>query len=171
MSKSKTRFDISDKDIAKLFHDDFQEKKIIPWKTNGAYKVWFNIRRFFRNPYPKEKKELDLLDVVDLLISTGDPKNVTESCKQYVDLHRIVENTRARRRLERWVTRLISSYLFFVFAFIVAAYMFEWKISGGIIITLLSTSTINIVALGLILVRGLFHQRDDQDLENEHLKK
>lgn len=64
-----------------------------------------------------------------------------------------------------------KAHLFFVFAFIVAAYMFGWKISGGIIITLLSTTTINIVALGLILVRGLFHQRDDQDLENEHLKK
>jgi hypothetical protein len=171
MSKSKTRFDISDKDIAELFNDDFQEKKNIPWKTNGAYKVWFNILRFFRNPYPKEKKELDLLDVVDLLISTGDPENVADSCKQYVDLHRIVENTRARRRLEKWVTRLISSYLFFVFAFIVASYTFRWEISGGIIVTLLSTTTINIVALGLILVRGLFHQRDDKDLENEHLKK
>lgn len=171
MTKRKNKENIKDLDIAELFHDDFQEKKIIPWKTNGAYKVWFNFIRFFRNPYPKEKKELDLLDVVDLLISTGDPENVADSCKQYVDLHRIVENTRARRRLEKWVTRLISSYLFFVFAFIVAAYMFGWKISGSVIVTLLSTTTINIVALGLILVRGLFHQRDDKDLENEHLKK
>lgn len=171
MSKTKHRVAISDMDIAELFQDDFQDKKIIPWKTNGAYKIWFNVVRFFRNPYPKEKKELDLLDVVDLLISTGKPENVTDSCKQYVDLHRIVENTRARRRLEQWVTRLISSYLFCVFAFIVISYGLKWNISGGIIVTLLSTTTINIVALGLILVRGLFHQRDDKDLENEHLKK
>ena len=171
MSKPKYRRDIGELDIAEFLQNDFQKEKTIPWKTHGAYKVWFNSARFFRNPYPKEKKEFDLLDVVDLLISTGDPENVADSCKQYVDLHRIVENTRARSRLEKWVTRLISLYLFFVFAFIVASYSFEWKISGGIIVTLLSTTTINIVALGLILVRGLFHQRDDKDLENEHLKK
>ena len=171
MNNTRTRAEISDKDIAELFQDDFHEEKVIPWKTNGAYKVWFNFARFFRNPYPKEKRELDLLDVVDLLISTGDPANVADSCKQYVDLHRIVENTRARRRLEKWVTRLISSYLFCVFAFIVVSYACGWEMGGSVIVTLLSTTTINIVALGLILVRGLFHQRDDRDLESEHLKE
>ena len=147
----------------------------IPW-TNFFYKIWWNIRRLFINPFCEQKKELRLLDQVELLISEGDAGSVAETCEKYITLHRIVENTRARRRLERWVTRLIVFYLLMVFILLSTNSLHSWLETKGlpfiymdekIIIALLTTTTINIVALGIILVRGLFHEDEDKDVGKE----
>lgn len=159
---------LSDKDSETSGND-------IPW-ANFFYKIWWNFRRLFLNPFCEQKKELRLLDQVELLISEGDAGSVAETCEKYITLHRIVENTRARRRLERWVTRLIVLYLLVVFLLLATNSLHSWLETKGlpfiymdekIIIALLTTTTINIVALGIILVRGLFHEDEDKDVRKE----
>lgn len=138
----------------------------IPWKCL-LFKLWYNLTYLFKNPYKKPKRELNLLQQVEVLINTGEPGTVIQHCENYIYLHRIVENTRARRRLERWITRLISIYLSVVLTLIVASYILSWNLHLAVIITILSTTTINIVALGYILVRGLFHENEENDIKKE----
>lgn len=135
-------------------------------------------RAFFLNPFKERKPELRLLDQVDILINESeDSDKVTDTCEKYITLHRIVENTKARGRLEKWITRLIAIYLFFVFLIVVFVALSNedsplglenvFKLSDTVMITILSTTTVNIVALGIILVRGLFHERESNDLASE----
>lgn len=146
-----------------------QENETIPWKSFG-FKIWYNIIYIFRNPFKKPKRELNLLEQVEVLINTGDSGDVIDYCERYIYLHRIIENTRARRRLERWITRLISIYLLMVFALIIVSYILKWNLPSGVIITILSTTTVNIVALGYILVRGLFHEHEGDETKKESPK-
>lgn len=143
-----------------------QEDQDIPWRC-FIYKLWYNILYTFRNPFREPKQELNLLEQVEVLINTGNSGDVIDYCERYIYLHRIIENTRARRRLERWVTRLVSTYLLIVFALIVTSYILKWDLALGVIITILSTTTVNIVALGYILVRGLFHENENEDAKKE----
>lgn len=148
------------------FNSYKQKDQDIPWRC-FIYKIWYNILYIFRNPFKEPKRELNLLEQVEVLINTGGSGNVIDYCERYIYLHRIIENTRARRRLERWVTRLVSTYLLIVFALIVTSYILKWDLPLGVIITILSTTTVNIVALGYILVRGLFHENENEDAKNE----
>ena len=134
------------------------------------FKMWYNFTYLFKDPYKKPKRELNLLEQVEVLINTGDPGTVIDYCEKYIYLHRIVENTRARRRLERWITRLISTYLSMVLILLVISYLLYWNLHLGVVITILSTTTVNIVALGYILVRGLFHEHDGNDIKREKPK-
>lgn len=143
-----------------------QDTETIPWRCLG-FKVWYNIIYTFKNPFKRAKRELNLLEQVEVLINTGDSGDVIDYCERYIFLHRIIENTRARRRLERWVTRLISIYLLMVFALIILSYILKWNLPLGVIITILSTTTVNIVALGYILVRGLFHENESKEAKKE----
>lgn len=143
-----------------------QEDQDIQWRC-FIYKLWYNILYTFRNPFKEPKQELNLLEQVEVLINTGDSGDVIDYCERYIYLHRIIENTRARRHLERWVTRLVSTYLLIVFALIVTSYILKWDLPLGVIITILSTTTVNIVALGYILVRGLFHENENEDAKKE----
>lgn len=156
---------------------DLPDLPILPGKDehipfrNLFYKCWYNFAYLFKNPFKRPKRELNLLEQVEVLINTGDPATVVDYCEKYIFLHRIVENTRARRRLERWITRLISVYLFIVFLLIGLSYALQWQTPIGVIITILSTTTINIVALGYILVRGLFHEHEENDIKKEKPKE
>lgn len=143
-----------------------QEEQTIPWRC-FVYKLWYNILYSFRNPFKEPKRELNLLEQVEVLINTGDSGDVIDYCERYIYLHRIIENTRARRRLERWVTRLVSIYLLTVFTLITISYILKWDLPLGVVITILSTTTVNIVALGYILVRGLFHENENEDAKKE----
>lgn len=146
----------------------------IPW-TNFFYKIWWNIRRLFSNPLKEKKKELHLLDQVNILISE-DASNVVDICEKYISLHRVVENTKARSRLEKWVTRLIVGYLIIVGFILIGCSFKNWLIAKelpyididtSVLIALLTTTTVNIVALGYILVKGLFHEHEKRDIHNE----
>lgn len=124
----------------------------------------------------QRKKTLDLLEQVELILNDGkiDNGKVVDICEKYISLHRIVENTRARRRLEKWVTRLICWYLIVVLVLLLLTSisipccdLFRFSMDETVIIALLTTTTVNIVALGIILVRGLFHERETKDLAEE----
>lgn len=98
---------------------------VIPW-CNGVYKIWWNFKRLFTDPFKKKNKELRLLEQIDILINSGDAKEVADVCEKYISLHRIVENTKARTRLEKWVTRLIVGYLIIVGLIVLADSFHEW---------------------------------------------
>lgn len=137
------------------------------------------IKEVFLLKFKKHRKEeLRLLDQVNILITESDaPDKVTDTCEKYIALHRIVENTKARGRLERWITKLIAWYLFAVFIIVALVALSHedsssglknlFKLSDTVMITILSTTTVNIVALGIILVRGLFHENERHDLSKE----
>lgn len=149
------------------FTIDRQENQDIPWRC-FFYKIWYNIAYTFKNPFKEFKPELNLLEQVEVLINnTGNSGEVIDYCEKYIYLHRIIENTRARRRLERWVTRLISTYLLIVFTLITISYILKWNLPLSVVITILSTTTVNIVALGYILVRGLFHENEGDETKSE----
>lgn len=93
-------------------------------------------------------------------------ENSPKLVRELLNLHRIEQNTKARRRLERWVTRLIVWYLFTVLLLVLLyalgpdGYLFCFRIgleiSNVVMVTILSTTTVNVIGLAIILVRGLF---------------
>lgn len=148
----------------------------ISWK-HGGYKFYYNIKRFFISPRPR--KELNLLEQVETLInSTPAEQEPTEElidkCHHFIKLHRIIENTNARKRLEKWAKRVIVLYLLVVLMLVVFDSIVEntwFEISDTVMITILSTTTVNIIGLGLIVLRGHFPQKDKESDINSESKK
>ena len=145
-----------------------------------GYYISYWIKFFFNKPFKVEKKkDLDLLEKVSTLLDSGiTDKNISYS-RELVHLHRIVENTRARRRLEKWSLTTIASYLVIAAVLVISNYspllsgsILGLKISPTIMITILSTTTVNIIGLGLIVLRGHFLANDRyNDLANTKDKK
>lgn len=166
-----------------------------------GYYVPYCIIYFFSNPFKEPKKDLNILDHVEALLGVWPTKTNIDTCEQLIRLHRVVENTKARRRLERWSLRVIVFYLLIVFGVVVFSYFPVpssnmqitnteqtikspkttqvppakgttavvkavldapkeekgfLKIPDAVMITILSTTTINIIGLGLIVLRGHF---------------
>jgi len=159
----------------------FESKKNdinISWR-HGAFKVWYNIKRFFCSPLRsvRPKKDLNLISQVEILLQTDQSynKETIEKCAQFISLHRHMENTSARKRLEKWAKYVISVYLMIVLAILLleGGLFDKWNIKLTIgyqvTIVLLSTTTINIIGLGLIVLRGHFYQKelDREDLKNQ----
>lgn len=131
------------------------------------------IKVFFSNPFKEERRDLNMLDTVKALLESETTDDNIKKCKELIKLHRIVENTRARKRLEKWSLRIIATYLFIVLSIVILNYIQIGKplfhIHTEIMITILSTTTINIIGLGLIVLRGHFladdktNRLDDKD--------
>lgn len=124
------------------------------------------LKCFFSNPIKEEKHELNVLDQIQTLIETGTTDEIISKCEELSQLHRIIENTKARRRLEKWSLRVIVWYLLAVLVIVVSNYYhidvkpfgltLKADIPESIMITILSTTTVNIIGLGLIVLRGHF---------------
>lgn len=138
----------------------------------------YHIRRvsydFFSEPeYKRElSRELDLLDNVRTLVDGKfiEKRENVDFVRELIRLHRILENTRARRRLEKWSLRVISWYLLCVLCIIFLTYGdCSWElikplklvIEDNVMIAILTTTTANIIGLGLIVLRGHFHLMGD----------
>lgn len=115
----------------------------------------------------QENIEIPFLSTCATLIQgCRNSKDSPELIRKLLEMHRIEQNTKARRRLERWVTRLIVIYLLVVlgvFLFYAVGSNLYFKgvkigieISDAVMVTILSTTTVNIIGLAIILVRGLF---------------
>ena len=139
----------------------------IPWK-HGGFKCYFAFRRFFASPRPR--KELNLLEQVETLLNSTPAEQeptdeLIDKCHHFIKLHRIIENTSARKRLEKWAKRVIVVYLLVVLMLVVFDSVIEntwFEISDTVMITILSTTTVNIIGLGLIVLRGHFPQKDQE---------
>lgn len=138
-----------------------------------GYYIPYWIKFFFSRPFKPEKKDLNILDQVNSLLSVDTTDDNLNVCQQLTGLHRIVENTRARRRLERWSLRVIVCYLLVVLCIVILSYCKTdamapiLDIPDTIMVTILSTTTVNIIGLGLIVLKGHFlfndQHRDKED--------
>lgn len=140
-----------------------------------GYYIPYIIRFFFSKPFKKEKKELNVLEQIQTLIESGATNENIEKCEELSHLHRIIENTKARRRLEKWSLKVIVAYLLIVLALIIVNYTLgtifsEAPIPSTIMITILSTTTINIIGLGLIVLRGYFLSKESMESERQNKK-
>lgn len=146
-----------------------------------GYYLPYWIRFFFSKPFnrPNQVKDLDLLDQVKLMLDVqADASDaiIIDKCKKFIHLHRIIENTRARRRLEKWASRIIATYLFVVLCIVLCNYIhipiiannINLKITDQVIIIILSTTTVNIIGLGLIVLRGHFLSKDKNNEIDEN---
>lgn len=128
-----------------------------------GYYVFRAIRRFFSNPYRKEKRDLDVLEIAQGLLESEQTADNIDKTKELVRLHRIIENTRARRRLESWSLNVIVVYLLVVLMLVLGSYSFDIiSMPPQIMIAILTTTTVNIIGLGLIVLRGHFLANDTE---------
>lgn len=129
--------------------------------------------RFFgieiRRKIKESKPDLDPLDVVRKLLEDFEHEESINKSRSVVHLHRIIENTHARRRLERWSLRVIATYLMIVFLIVFATYanipaikLPILDIPPNIMVAILTTTTANIIGLGLIVLRGHFLAKEDE---------
>ncbi|WP_295915544.1 hypothetical protein [uncultured Alistipes sp.] len=116
------------------------------------------------------KHDLNLLDNVELFLNSAEPSEANLNiCKHFIELHRITENTSARKRLEKWARRTIQWYLIIVGVIIIAQGLKFICLSEAIFIALLTTTTVNILGLGFIILRGHFPNKDDVKDKNSPL--
>lgn len=157
-------------------------------------KIWciqvVSVYQTFFSYKPKPSKELNLEDTVGNLLSpfsesgTIIPEEVLNKCKELLQHQRMLEDTRARRRLEHWATKIISYYLIIVFVILLLSgfasvinimlcqfcgidsqFVISTDsvfLSDKVLVVLLSTTTINIIGLGLIVLRGHFGNKEDK---------
>lgn len=173
-------------------NQEFSKATGVPEKTSsfkwkyGGYCIFQGIRNFFLGEKKSKKNLNKFSDIAETLISTipDDPnEELLIASGKLLEQQRILEDTRARRRLERWATRTIVCYLFAVFLLIVANGIVLIKyptetveflgksqsvvrrgfITDSIMTVILSTTTINIIGLGVIVLKGHFDKNKSQD--------
>lgn len=147
------------------------------WLKHGAYSFSIFVWEYFLGPRkPKQPKNKDsqFKFIAERLISTL-PENqdqlTIDTTKQLLDQHRTIENTQARRRLERWACWAIVIYLVCVFLLLIFNGLSRvlWPnvftsekplFSDSVLYVILSTTTVNILGLGFIVLKGHFPHED-----------
>ncbi|WP_288861302.1 hypothetical protein [uncultured Bacteroides sp.] len=150
----------------------------------GGYLLFSTIRDFFLGEKPTKKNDDKFADLAETLISTipDNPNSeLLSSSEKLLKQQRMLEDTRARRRLERWATKAIAYYLVCVFLLIVVngvvlilnpietteiigssgVLVKRGFISDSIMTVILTTTTINIIGLGVIVLKGHFDKNKD----------
>ena len=155
-----------------LFGKEEKEGKKKILKHLGFYAI-DAVKQFLSSPYKKEKRELNVLDSIQTLLESEPTDENINKCQELSRLHRMVENTKARRRLEKWSLRVIAWYLMVVLIIVVLCYTnIKWlhilEIPWKIMVAVLTTTTVNIIGLGLIVLRGHFLANDaSNSMEDE----
>lgn len=113
-------------DVPSIFDSIFGKGKPIKWYhylIHLGYYIPYWIKFFFSEPFKEKKKDLNILDTVKSLLESETTDGNIKKSKELIHLHRIVENTKARRRLEKWSLRVIALYLFIVLCIVLASYV------------------------------------------------
>lgn len=143
----------------------------LPWKYYGFWRCVCTIKCFLCGKRDITIETNTFGETAETIISTLDKldKDTLQVGKDLLHLQRDVENTRARRRLEKWACVVIVVYLIFVFTLILLnGLSMIWKpeifkehgfISDNVMTIILSTTTINIIGLVVIVLRGHFDNK------------
>ncbi|MDE5643582.1 MAG: hypothetical protein K2I56_08835 [Muribaculaceae bacterium] len=155
-------------------------RKKNPWPRHGVYSILVFVYEFFLGPMkPKlpKSKDSQFKFIAERLISTlpDKPDQLTvDTTKQLLDQHRTIENTQARRRLEKWACWAIVIYLACVFLLLIfnGVSRILWPdiftsekplFSDSVLYVILSTTTVNILGLGFIVLKGHFPQKEEPE--------
>lgn len=157
------------------------------FSKNGAYNLTQRFKQFFCGPSKAmPRKDLNIVEQISVLLEHGDEITDDEIHRVHIltNIHRLFENTKARQRLERWASRVIVFYLLIVLWIVLSNYVcIEYSgslefmnnitiaIPDKIMFTILSTTTINIIGLGLIVLRGHFLSKDKTEENGKKKKK
>ena len=137
------------------------DSKYSMWLKHGGYSFFILIWEYFigpRRPKKPKNKDSQFKFIAERLISTltENPDQLTvDTTKRLLDQHRTIENTQARRRLERWACSAIVIYLVCVFMLLIfnGAARVVWPqiftsdkplFSDSVLYVILSTTTVNI---------------------------
>lgn len=149
------------------------------WLKHGVYALTVFLWEYCtgpRKPIQPKNKDSQFKFIAERLISTlpDNPDQLTvETTKQLLGQHRTIENTQARRRLERWACWAIVVYLACVFLLLIfnGISRILWPdiftaneplFSDSVLYVILSTTTVNILGLGFIVLKGHFPQKEDK---------
>lgn len=151
------------------------------WIKNGGYMFFVAVFHFFyfKDNDKKKNRNLDFEDIANDLLTqatgTNFPNSALNKTLQLLHQQRLLENTRARKRLEKWATKLIPYYLLAVLAILIlnaiSKVLFNLSqslISDTIITVILSTTTINIIGLGIIVLKGHFEKDNNDTLKSKN---
>lgn len=137
----------------------------------GAFLLWKIIKEFFVGPTSPKVLHTTFADTAETLIdilssedkNKDNNKEILEESKQLLDQQKTTDDNWVRKRLERWATRLIVFYLICVFILVllcgfinICCFSYNPFISDQVMIVILSTTTINIIGLGVIVLKGHF---------------
>lgn len=140
----------------------------LPWKYFGIWRGLCTAKCYVFGRKPPIKETNTFSEQAEALLANieGSDAAVIDKGKELLKLQREVENTRARRRLERWACKIIVLYLLFVFLLVLlnglsqiiypAIFVEHGFISDTVMTVILSTTTVNIIGLGVIILRGHF---------------
>lgn len=154
------------------FESDGDSKSIFRWRY-GFYSLMSVIKDFFRGPYKARNAHERFSETAESIIVQLSEKefsdDVLNASKALLEQQRIQDNSHARRRLEKWATRTISWYLIAVAVLVVSNGIVDMLnhnnggfISSGIMGGILSTTTINIIGLGFIVLKGHFQHHEEK---------
>ncbi len=147
---------------------------------NGRLKLRHKFLRWLIKDYPvslpsapKEDEEFFLMTARELLSSNLHDEFILGATKNLLGQHRLIEDTKARRRLEGWARKVIIWYLVLVGCLVLlnGASQLIWPavfpdhgfISDMVMTVILSTTTVNIIGLGVIVLRGHFHKGSEPE--------
>ena len=166
---------------------DIHSENVDLFPENGAYNVVQRFKQFFCGPSKTlPRKDLNIVEQISVLLEHGDKITDDEIHRVHIltNIHRLFENTKARQRLERWASTVIVFYLLIVLWIVLANYIsitysgslafmndITVKIPDKIMFTILSTTTINIIGLGLIVLRGHFLSKDQVEKNGRRRRK
>ena len=113
-----------------------------------------------------DDEEFFLITAKELLMNNAQDEFLLESSRKLLGQQRTMDNTKARRRLECWARKVIIWYLILVGVLVILnglsriiwpeIFTKEGFISDPVMTVILSTTTINIIGLGVIVLRGHF---------------
>lgn len=114
----------------------------------------------------RKKEEFFITSAQELLANNTNDAFIINSSRKLLVQQRIMDDTKARRRLEKWARNTIIVYLMIVFLLVLLNGLSQivWNeyfkehgfISDTVMTVILSTTTINIIGLGVIVLKGHF---------------
>ena len=108
------------------------------------------------NSYDKDKEGL----VIDL---DEEEVDLLEQKKLRLENKRYKADTKDRRKLAKWAKRVVVTYLITVFVILLLNETWSslfFNLSNTVLITLLGTTTLNILGLMYIVLKGYFHNKN-----------